>query len=135
MTAALDAMVKAMAAEIERQAEEKQSPAERRLNEHYGTPAGIGAGDVDLEKVARAGLEAIREPLPDVIEQGWRSGGRFGLAPNPNGGMDQIWDYSGTTERLLSPTTYDTAEPADEADRLNALETWRAMIDEILKAP
>lgn len=56
MTVALKAMVEAMAAEIERQ----------REGDHFVRRAdGVSVsldGEVDLEKVARAGLEAIRRP-------------------------------------------------------------------------
>lgn len=71
MTEALDAMVKAMVGEIERQAlndDGTQSfPSVGELRD--GRLLGFD-GLLDLEKVARAGLLAIREPTTDVILAG-----------------------------------------------------------------
>lgn len=55
MTEALDAMVKAMAAALWAQ-----------INTESWDPAEVYLQDLDLEKVARAGLEAIREPPSKV---------------------------------------------------------------------
>lgn len=65
MTPALKAMVEAMAAELERQADKGGSEP------HFARLPGLHethyfSGNLDLEKVARAGLEAIREPTRDL---------------------------------------------------------------------
>jgi hypothetical protein len=61
MTPALDAMVKAMAAEFERQADEEGSTG--IADKAQGVRPGLTRldGIWDLEKVARAGLVAIKE--------------------------------------------------------------------------
>lgn len=65
MTPALKAMVEAMAAELERQADKGGSEP------HFARLPGLHethyfSGNLDLEKVARAGLEAIRAPSMEL---------------------------------------------------------------------
>ena len=62
MTPALKAMVEAMIAELKRQREAAGMDAP--YVEDRGPDDVIIDGHIDLEKVARAGLEAIREPVP-----------------------------------------------------------------------
>ncbi|MFA5567984.1 MAG: hypothetical protein WC972_04975 [Trueperaceae bacterium] len=73
MTPALKAMVEAMAAELERQADKGGSEP------HFARLPGLHethyfSGNLDLEKVARAGLEAIKPPHPldvdDITHKG-----------------------------------------------------------------
>lgn len=73
MTPALKAMVEAMAAEIVRQGNEEKSRGTAVWYPSDPTnPADVRSisldGNIDLEKVARAGLAAIREPGPDVTD-------------------------------------------------------------------
>lgn len=91
MTPALKAMVEAMAAEIVRQGNEEKSRGTAVWYPSDPTnPADVRSisldGDIDLEKVARAGLEAIRWPedteaqvdiilagadVPDSVQRFW----------------------------------------------------------------
>jgi len=73
MTPVLKAMVEAMAAEFERQADEETPGAFARPHAHYSGYRIVGGWD--LEKVARAGLEAIREPtdFDDVMSAGGKA--------------------------------------------------------------
>lgn len=59
MTEALDAMVKAMVAEIERQIEAGEATLVVGNHDTPETPAAVQVETLDMEKVARAGLEAI----------------------------------------------------------------------------
>jgi hypothetical protein len=74
MTPALKAMVEAMAAELKRQASDDDGaqsfPAVGELQD--GSLLGYD-GIIDLEKVARAGLEAIREPSEEVSDAGGKA--------------------------------------------------------------
>jgi hypothetical protein len=72
MTQALQKMVEAMAAEMLRQRDDK---ATFTVSYSSGAPSKMTFADrepelIDLEKVARAGLEAIMEPGDDVISAG-----------------------------------------------------------------
>lgn len=65
MTPALKAMVEAMASEMEDQIEAmKVNGAWASFVDGRFFASGEHGGYFDLEKVARAGLEAIREPVP-----------------------------------------------------------------------
>lgn len=69
MTPALKAMVEAMGRELERQASE--GGRELWVCEIGSGPEWAIEGRYDLEKVARAGLEAIREPTLAQTNAGW----------------------------------------------------------------
>lgn len=67
MTPALKAMVEAMAAEVARQVEAGDVAMTLGDRDVPGDPQWISMEDIDLEKVARAGLEAIQaEPRDDL---------------------------------------------------------------------
>ena len=108
MTPALKAMVEAMAAELVRQGEAGDladvgfDPASSTF-----TIVGVCGGEFDLEKVARAGLAAIREPDETI---------RAGAAA-----ADAAADPFIGTEHEGVP-----ADPADAVDH------WRFMIAAIL---
>lgn len=108
MSEALDKMVAAMVAEAERQDAEEAETAKRMP--WLADEAVATKHEYNWSAVARAGLEAIREPNNEI-----RAGGEA---------ADRACDpFIGT------PSEGVPAEPAD------ADEHWRFMIDAILKEP
>lgn len=98
MTPGLKAMVEAMAAELERQADKGGSEP------HFARLPGLHethyfSGNLDLEKVARAGVEAIRDaPEMDLtglaLPEGYRAGSHSAR---------EIW--MAKVDAILTPTT------------------------------
>lgn len=111
MTPALKAMVEAMAAEIVRQGNEEKSRGTAVWYPSDPTnPADVRSisldGDIDLEKVARAGLEAVK------------------LA----GDFDEVAQAGAMAEPFQMPDGQ-TFTPG----QIVASTCWRAMLDAILK--
>lgn len=73
MTPALKAMVEAMWVEFRRQAHPHSGGVVARFSNAIDNPSDVGGhigGDFDLEKVARAGLAAIKEPTEGMLYPG-----------------------------------------------------------------
>lgn len=104
MTPALKTMVEAMDAEIDRQEAEFDDLRPRERGEY------MMVGLLDVEKIARAGLAAIREPDTGMLDGAEEAD----VAADPHIGTE----FEGCP-----------ADPADAADH------WRFMIDAILKEP
>lgn len=93
MTSALDAMVKAMRAELDRQEGDGlvRDAHQGKANEVYLDAT------IDLEKVARAGLEAVRTPTQDMIEAGLKAD----LAGKPFEGAGASEHWAAMIDRML----------------------------------
>jgi hypothetical protein len=74
-------MVEAMAAEMQRQVDEDQASTVFCEHDTPGDPLGVVLETLDLEKVARAGLAAIREPGGQALGMAWAGQGEGELLP------------------------------------------------------
>lgn len=109
MTAALDAMVKAMGEEFERQ---RLSDGHWDIN--FDRRGGAHAGQFDLEKVARAGLAAINDPTKDQAIAGQDALDEC---------VDRDWDSDADGNRY----DYTRISPSAPAS------VYRAMVNKILE--
>lgn len=107
MTPALKAMVEAMGREFLRQTEESDEAPVCQFEAQTLRVTDVYGGSFDLEKVARAGLLAIREP------------------------GDEVWDGVEAADVAADPFigTEDEGVPADPAD---GADHWRFAINAIL---
>jgi hypothetical protein len=98
MTPALKAMVEAMAAEFERQ-ENEAAPQDRvvwsELADDGKTMSfGVEGGCIDLEKVARAGLEAVKPAPTEVLRAVFAPSGAPGADLAQQEAIARDWNTS-----------------------------------------